>query len=128
MAELTRLAASGQGLLVVVADVGRRRTMLTAALHPARFGLDGALLFSDRCTEAALDERQARLGDGRWLALVDHGTLLRRPALAASFPDAVLLDPPPGAWLAPVGPRWVRVDGPAEQRFAASLPQGVSAS
>ena len=127
MAELTRLAASGQGLLVVVADVGRRRTMLAAALHPARFGLDGALLFSDRCTEAALDERQERLRDGRWLALVDHGTLLRRPALAACFPDAVLLDPPPRAWLAPVGPRWVRVDGPAEQRFVASLPQGTSA-
>lgn len=121
IAELTRLAASGEGVLIVVADVGRRRTMLLSALHPTRFGLSGALLFSRRCTEAALDERQAHLAAGAWIALVDHDTLSRRPALAAAFPDAVLLDPPSSPWRAPRGPRWTRVDGPAEHRFAASV-------
>ena len=120
IAALTRLAASGDGLLVVVADVARRRAMLASALHPDRFGLTGALLFSRRCTDAALTARAERLAAGAWLVLVDHDTLTRRPALAEPFADAVLLDPPDGAWRAPNGPRWVRVDGPAEHRFAAS--------
>jgi len=121
IAELTRLAASGEGVLIVVADVARRRAMLLSALHPARFGLSGALLFSRRCTDDALEQRQAQLGDGAWIALVDHDTLSRRPALIRGFPDAVVLDPPTSAWLAPLGPRWARVDGPAEHRFAASV-------
>ena len=121
IAELTRLAASGEGVLIVVADVARRRTMLLSALHAGRFGLTGALLFSRQCTDAALDARQAQLADGAWIALVDHDTLTRRPALAARFPDAIVLDPPAGVWRAPSGPRWARVDGPAEHRFAASV-------
>jgi len=121
IAELTRLAASGEGVLIVVADVARRRTMLLSALHAARFGLTGALLFSRQCTDAALDARQAQLAVGAWIALVDHDTLTRRPWLAARFPDAVVLDPPVGDWRAPSGPRWARVDGPAEHRFAASV-------
>ena len=123
IAELTRLAASGEGVLIVVADVSRRRVMLASALHPARFGLDGALLFSRICTDEALDERTARLAEGAFIALVDHDTLTRRPALAAAFPDAVLLDPATGPWLAPAGPRWTRADGPAEHRFAAGVQQ-----
>jgi single-stranded-DNA-specific exonuclease len=121
IAELTRLAASGEGVLIVVADVARRRAMLAAALHPGRFGLDGALLFSRICTDAALDAREAGLAVGAWIALADHDTLARRPGIAARFGDAVLLDPPAGPWRAPAGPRWTRVDGPAEHRFAASV-------
>ena len=120
IAELTRLAASGEGVLIVVADVARRRAMLASALHPDRFGLAGALLFSRICTDAAIAERLRRLGEGAWIALVDHDTLTRHPELVRRFPDAVLLDPPAGPWLAPEGPRWTRVDGPAEHRFAAS--------
>lgn len=118
IAELTRLAATGQGLLVVVADVRRRRAMLDQALHPARFGLDGALLFSRICAPAALDARIAVLAEGPRLALVDHETLALRPEIASAFGDAVLLDPGPVGWRAPTGPRWTRVDGPAERAFA----------
>ena len=121
IAELTRLAASGDGVLIVVADVARRRAMVLSALAPDRFGLDGALLFSRLCTEPALDARQQLLHEGTWLALVDHDTLTRRPNIAEHFGDAVVLDPPIGPWLAPAGPRWARVDGPAEHRFTASV-------
>jgi len=121
IAELTRLAASGEGVMIVVADVARRRAMLLSALHPARFGLSGALLFSRRCTDDALEQRQNLLVEGAWIALMDHDTLSRRPALAEYFPNAVVLDPPLTPWLAPRGPRWARVDGPAEHRFAASV-------
>ena len=127
IAELTRLAAAGDGVLVVVADVARRRAMLASALHPDRFGLDGALLFSRLCADEALDDRQALLGDGTWIALADHETLARRPAIAAAFADAVLLDPPAGEWRAPAGPSWTRVDGPAEHRFAASAQRAAVA-
>jgi hypothetical protein len=34
IAELTRLAASGDGVLIVVADVARRRAMVLSALAP----------------------------------------------------------------------------------------------
>ena len=121
IAELTRLAASGDGVLIVVADVARRRAMVLSALAPDRFGLDGALLFSRLCTDAALDAREPLLRDGAWIALVDHDTLTRRPSLAGHFGDAVVLDPPPGPWFVPAGPRWARVDGPAEHRFTASV-------
>jgi hypothetical protein len=120
IAELTRLAAAGEGVLIVVAEVARRRSMLSAALHPERFDLSGALLFSRLCSEAAITERSQRLHEGSWIALIDHDTLTSHPELATQFVDAVLLDPPRGAWLAPAGPNWVRVDGAAEQRFAAS--------
>lgn len=118
IAELTRLAATGQGLLVVVADVARRRAMLDRALHPARFGLRGALLFSRICSETALDARTDLLAEGPFVALVDHETLALRPRIAAGFPDAVLLDPGPAGWRVPAGPRWTRLDGPAERAFA----------
>jgi hypothetical protein len=118
IAELTRLAATGQGLLVVVADVARRRAMLDQALHPARFGLRGALLCSRICAPAALDARLALLAEGPYIALADHETLALRPEIAAAFTDAVLLDPGPVGWRAPAGPRWTRVDGPAERAFA----------
>ncbi len=118
IAELTRLAATGQGLLVVVADVARRRAMLDQALHPARFGLRGALLFSRVCADAALDARADLLAEGPYVALADHETLAARPRIATAFPDAVLLDPGPAGWLAPAGPRWTRLDGPAERAFA----------
>ena len=121
IAELTRLAAAGAGVLIVAADVSRRRSMLSAALHPERFELSGALLFSRLCSEAAITERSQRLHEGSWIALIDHDTLTSHPELATQFVDAVLLDPPRGAWLAPAGPNWVRVDGAAEQRFAASV-------
>jgi hypothetical protein len=127
IAELTRLAASGQGLLVVVADVARRRAMLDAALHPSRFGLRGALLLSARCSDDALTDRLQLLAEGPYLVVADHATVQRHPSIAQHVPDAVLLDPAERDWRAPAGPRWVRVDGPAEHRFAASVRGQVAA-
>jgi single-stranded-DNA-specific exonuclease len=121
IAELTRLAASGGGLVIVVADVARRRAMLEAALHPSRFGLRGAVLLSRRTGADAIAARLELLGEGPYLVLADHATLTLHPEAVRGVPDGALLDPPPGPWTAPTGPRWVRLDGPAEHRFATGV-------
>jgi hypothetical protein len=110
LSEVVRIAATGEGVLVVVADVARRRGLVRHALHPARFGLQGALLFSRRCADAALDARLAVAADGAWLALVDHDTLARRPELGAAFRHVAVLDPPASA---------------AAQQALDGLPEGV---
>jgi hypothetical protein len=92
-AELVRLAAAGGSLLVVCADVSRRRAMLAGPLHPRRLGLDAAVLLSDRCSDEAIATRLA-VADGRAvIALTDYATL---PRVATAFPRVVALDPPVG--------------------------------
>ena len=50
LAELVRLAATGEGLLVVCADAARRRPLLSGPLAPWRYGLDGAVVLgADGC-------------------------------------------------------------------------------
>jgi single-stranded-DNA-specific exonuclease len=92
-AELVRLAAVGESLLIVCADVSRRRGMLAGPLHPRRLGLDGAVLLSERCSDDALSARLALAEGRRVLALTDYATL---PAVAAAFPRVAVLDPPAG--------------------------------
>jgi single-stranded-DNA-specific exonuclease len=127
LAELVRLAAGGEPLLVVVADVARRRGLLRHALHPARFGLDGALLFSRRCADSALDARLELAADGAWIALADHDTLARRPELAGPFRHVAILDPPASAAAAdaldglPDGTDLHPLAGPQEHALARRL-------
>lgn len=128
MAELTRSAASGAGTLVVVVDVGRRRALFPRVLPPERFGLTGPWLFSNRCRDDALERRLHALAGAPALAMVDFETLDRLPALAGSFGEVIVLDPPPEAWRPPCdGPRWIRVDGAAEARVAESIRAGAGA-
>jgi single-stranded-DNA-specific exonuclease len=122
MAELARSAATGAGTLVVVVDVGRRRSLFSRVLPPERFGLAGPVLFSGRCRPEVLVERLATLDGRPTLAMTDFATLDRLPALAHPFGEVIVLDPPPDGWRPPVdGPRWIRVDGAAEARFAEAV-------
>jgi single-stranded-DNA-specific exonuclease len=90
-AELVRLAAAGESLLIVCADVSRRRAMLAGPLHPRRLGLDGAVLLSARCADTALGRRLELAGGRRMLGLTDYATL---PFVAGVFPRVAALDPP----------------------------------
>jgi single-stranded-DNA-specific exonuclease len=98
VAELARLAACGASVLVVCADVSRRRGLVAGALAPERYGLRGAILASARCAGRALDARLAALDDGGpWLVLADHETLAARPDMADRVRHVAVLDPPLGA-------------------------------
>ena len=96
VAELTRLAAAGEGLLVLCGDVARRRVLLRSVLHPSRFGLDGAVLVSRACRPAAARARLQAVAGRRVLALADLESLAALPDLAEAFAHVALLDPPTG--------------------------------
>jgi hypothetical protein len=89
--EVARLAATGEGILVVCSDVSRRRAMLRGALHPHRFGLDGAVLLSERCVPEAIAARLLATRRGAFIGLTDYPTL---PTVAGGFRHVVVLDPP----------------------------------
>ncbi len=68
LAELVRLAATGEGLLVLCGDTARRRPLLSGPLAPWRFGLDGAVVLgADGC------ELVAGAPGERMLGLAAHG-------------------------------------------------------
>ena len=97
LAELVRIAATGEGVLVVVADVARRRGLLRHALHPARFGLAGALLFSRRCSGGGA-RRAPGAGGRRRLAGAGRPRHAGPPPRARrGFRHVAVLDPPASA-------------------------------
>jgi single-stranded-DNA-specific exonuclease len=98
LAELARLVACGESVLVLCADVSRRRALVAGPLAPERYGLRGAVLASARCAGHALDVRLAGLdGPGPWLVVADHATLVARPELAERVRHVAVLDAPPDA-------------------------------
>ncbi len=87
LAELVRLAATGEGLLVVCADAVRRRMLLAGPLAPWRYGLDGAVVLgTDGC------ELVAGAVGPRMVGLVAHDALDRDEITA--FRHVAVLDPP----------------------------------
>jgi single-stranded-DNA-specific exonuclease len=89
--ELARLAASGEGLAIVCRNVTARRGMLRNAMHPARFGLSGAVVVSERCGEGDVTRRLVTATYQPTLILVDYPTL---PLLGAAARRVAVLDPP----------------------------------
>jgi single-stranded-DNA-specific exonuclease len=92
-ATIARLAGTGEATLVVAADVGRRRSAFSGPLDPRRFGAPAPLVFSARCSPAALAERLEALQPGAF-ALCDHWALARLEPLRTRFAHVVVLDPP----------------------------------
>jgi single-stranded-DNA-specific exonuclease len=95
IATIAGLLAAGERVLVLVADVSRRRAMLDGALHPGRFGARAAYLFSERCAATALEARLESVTSEPSLALADYRALAALPGLWSRFPHVVALDPPP---------------------------------
>ena len=93
MATIARLLAASESVLVVVADVARRRALFTGPLAPARYGAEGPVRFSARCDGGVLAARAQRLGAGT-LAVADHWALARVAALRNGARHVVVLDPP----------------------------------
>jgi len=118
---LTALAAGGERVLVLVADVARRRPLLSRDVLSPQLARR-ALYLQAACV--------GRLGEalaGPDLVMTGYDVVAARPQLAAGFAHVVLLDPPftrslltavaaaaPAAWLHAF---W----GPAEAGFAAQV-------
>ena len=95
MSGIAALAGADGGVVVVTADVARRRAALEEVLQPARLGVELAVLGGARCAGAALAGRLALLEGRPAIAMVDHATLAD-----AHLPDTMhlaVLDPPSDA-------------------------------
>lgn len=87
---LFSLLADGQRVLVLVADVGRRRPFLSRDLPPATLGRGGLYLnraCAHRRLSLALAERASAV-------VASHATAVAMPQLVAAFGQVVFLDPP----------------------------------
>jgi len=115
---LTALAASGERVLVLVADVARRRPLLSHDVLSPHLDRSGLYV------QAACAPRVAEALAGPDVVMAGLDLVLSRPELAAAFAHVVLVDPPltraqlgrlaaaaPGAWLHAL---W----GAPEARFA----------
>jgi single-stranded-DNA-specific exonuclease len=84
---LTALAAGGERLLVLVADVARRRPLLERDVLSPGLGLRGAYLQSG-CSRRADEAAAADV------VVAGHDLALARPGLVGAFTHVALLDPP----------------------------------
>ncbi len=115
LAELCRLAATGEGLLVVCADAARRAAVLEGPLHPSRYAVDhGAVHAAGLAVPAGAP----------WLVLVDEHVARADAALVGALAHVAVLDPPldgdvPALVAALAAARELHLLwGPNEERFA----------
>ena len=98
VAAIAELVSTGDSVLAVCADAGRRRALAASAADPRRFGAGEPLIACCRCGEAELD---AALGSGTRRSTRaasssrTGGRSPAGPAAARRFQHVVLVDPPP---------------------------------
>ncbi len=91
-ARIAELLSSGERVMVVAADAGRRSAL---AERGAIAGADGPLCACLRCADGELVRLSA--DDGCNLFVTDWQSLAAAPSAAAGFQHLVLVDPPSGA-------------------------------
>jgi single-stranded-DNA-specific exonuclease len=127
VASLAELISSGESVLAICADAGRRAKLASSAADPRRFGASLPRIACCRCGSSGLE---ATLGDSRdpaedSLVLADWAAIARVPDAPRRFRHVVMIDPPPSEaleGLAWVGPGYVHLAwGPHELAFAERL-------
>ena len=97
VAALTSLAATGERVLVVVADVGRRRPLLAREVLAPQLGREGLYLhgacIGARARLAAPASPDAAI-QGPAVVMTDCVSAALNPALVAGFAHVFFLDPP----------------------------------
>ncbi|MHB1362010.1 MAG: single-stranded-DNA-specific exonuclease RecJ [Thermoleophilia bacterium] len=94
-AQIARLIAGGESVLMLVADVARRRRLISRELPVAGGRLRQAFLASSRCSRRILDERLEQVrSEGPSIMLADFATITAIPGLAGHFKHLVFVDPP----------------------------------
>ncbi len=120
---VAQLLGAGASVLAVVADVSRRREVLRALAAPGRFGVDDALVVSERTSPLTI---RARLRSASALVVADHASLEHVLDVSAAFDAVVVLDPPATAGArdrlvaASTSSRLHLTFGAGEERFAAA--------
>jgi single-stranded-DNA-specific exonuclease len=94
VASLAELISSGEPVLAICADAGRRARLASEAADPRRFGAALPRIACCRCGSAGLDEALSE-APVAGLVLADWTSIARRPRAPLAFRHVVLVDPPP---------------------------------
>jgi single-stranded-DNA-specific exonuclease len=129
VASLAELISSGEPVLAICADAGRRARLASAAADPRRFGAARPRIACCRCGSESIDAAlQTSPEAGAGLALVDWTVVAQRPDSPRGFRHVVLIDPAPSEALeglacaeADAGGFLHLAWGPAELQFAERL-------
>ncbi len=94
VASLAELISSGEPVLAICADAGRRAKLASAAADPRRFGASLPRIACCRCGSESSDAA-LRTPKGAGLVLVDWTVVARRPDAPRKFRHVVVIDPAP---------------------------------
>ncbi len=94
IASLAELISSGEPVLAICADAGRRARLASAAADPRRFGAALPRIACCRCGSHGLDAALSE-SPAAGLVLADWTSLALRPRAPLAFRHVVLIDPPP---------------------------------
>ena len=93
---VTMLASCGENMLLLTADVARRRRLVTEELSLARqSATNNIFLASSRCGRGFIEKTATKACGARTaIMLADYATVAENPSLAAGFNHLVFIDPP----------------------------------
>lgn len=93
--QIARLATTGENVLLLAADVPRRRRLLSHDLPLANLGLEQLLLAGSRCSRARIHSQWEKVtASGATMMLADQLTACGFPGLLPAFQHIVFIDPP----------------------------------
>jgi hypothetical protein len=127
VASLAELISSGESVLAICADAGRRAKLASSAADPRRFGASLPRIACCRCGSSGLEATLGDSGDPEEdsLVLADWAAIARVPDAPRRFRHVVVIDPPPSEaleGLAWSGSGYVHLAwGPRELEFAERL-------
>jgi single-stranded-DNA-specific exonuclease len=123
VASLAELISSGESVLAICADAGRRARLASSAADPRRFGAALPRIACCRCGSESID--RALQIEGAGLVLVDWTVVARRPEAPRDFRHVVLIDPAPSEGLESLARAHIGflhlAYGPAELQLAERL-------
>ncbi len=94
-AQVAKLISGGERVLLITADVARRRRLVSHGLPTNGSPLTRVSLSSSRCGRAFIAEQLRLMREpGPALQLADFATLAEFPQLAGNFEHLVFIDPP----------------------------------
>ncbi len=91
---VSELASTGEGVVVLSADVSRRKSAIADRFDARRLGAGESALATKRCAPTAVERLiDCKPGDGL-VAFIDHEVAESSPEVLEQFEHIVMLDPP----------------------------------